>query len=247
MNATREIVQKVAKLLALAAGKGTTPEEAATAAAAAQRLMLRYRIEQAELAQIEDDDPMGATSPTPRERVPGQPHEGFVYQTKRWQIDLLNAIARANGCMSLLSPSQRTGRWLDLVGRRSDLEICKYLWVYLSGEIERSRASQTRGWSQARKAHFCLGVAHTIIGALQRETAEAISTSTGASGALALSSRYDAAKTWYIAQNPSTVTSRSRRVMVDMHAYQSGKAAGAAVSIRKGMTTSAADPRRLLK
>ncbi len=242
MGATREVIEKVAKLLALAAGRGTTPEEAATAAATAQRLMLRHRIEQAQLAELEADDPIGFTSGP---ASPGQAEPGFLFQTKRWQLDLLNMIAATNGCMSVITRKERSGKWVELVGHRSDLDVCRYLWAYLSGEIERLKAEQTKGWSQTRKGHFCLGAAHMIGAALQRETAVASSVDGATSGALVVSSRVAAAQAWYFKAQPNARFVRQRRAYVDAHSYGAGQSAGAGVSIRKGVATTT-DPRRLL-
>lgn len=242
MGATKDVIEKVAKLLALAAGRGTTPEEAATAAATAQRLMLRHRIEQAEIAQLEADDPIGFTSP-PEGADGGSP--GFVFQTKRWQLDLLRAIGSANGCMSVITRTERSGKWLELVGRRSDLEVCRYLWAYLSREIERLKKEQTRGWSQTRKSHFCLGAAHTVSSALMREMAAASSADGATSGAMVVSSRSAAAQAWYFEGRPNARFVRSRRSYVDAQSYQAGQSAGAGVSIRRGVSTTA-DPQRLL-
>ena len=243
MAATKEVIEKVAKLLALAAGRGTTPEEAATAAATAQRLMLRHRIEQAEIAQLAGDDPIGFTSASSGE-AEGSP--GFIFQTKRWQLDLLKVIGRANGCMPVITRKVRSGQWLELVGRQSDLEICRYLWAYLSGEIERLKTEQTRGWSQARKGHFCLGAVHTVGMALESEMAAASSDDGATSGAMVVSSRFEAAKAWYFAAQPNARFVRPRRSYVDAQSYQAGKSAGAGVSIRKGMSTTTTNPRRLL-
>lgn len=238
MSTTKDVIEKVAKLLALATGQGTTPEEAATAAAAAQRLMLRHRIDQAEVEQVAADDPIDFAS------ADGAP-EGFIYQTRRWQLDLLKAIAGTNGCMPVITRKERTGRWLQLVGRRSDLEICRYLWAYLSREIERLKAEHTRGWSQAQKNHFCLGAAHTVGVALGRETAQASSADGATSGAMVLSSRLEAARAWYFERQPGARFVRPRRVYVDAQSYGAGRAAGAGVSVRKGVSTTT-DPRRLL-
>jgi post-segregation antitoxin (ccd killing protein) len=243
MGATKDVIEKVAKLLALASGRGTTPEEAATAAAAAQRLMLRHRIEQAEVERLEADDPIGLTSP-PAGAGEGR-EEGFVYQTQRWQLDLLKAIAAANGCMVVITRKERSGKWMELVGRQSDLEISRYLWAYLSREILRLKTQQTRGWSRGRKNHFCLGAVHTVAAALRRETAAASSADGLTSGAMVVSSRFEAAKAWYFERQPGAHFVRPRPVYVDVESYQAGKTAGAGVSIRQGMSTTI-DPRRLL-
>lgn len=242
MAATKEIIEKVAKLLALAAGRGTTPEEAATAAATAQRLMLRHRIEQAEIAQLEADDPIGFSS-APVGLEGGA--AGFVFQTKRWQLDLLKAIGRANGCMPVITRKERSGQWLELVGRQSDLEVCRYLWAYLSGEIERLKTEQTRGWSQTRKSHFCLGAVHTVGAALACEMAAASSADGATSGAMVVSSRFAAAQAWYFEGQPNARFVRPRRTYVDAQSYQAGQTAGAGVSIRKGVSTTT-HPQRLL-
>lgn len=247
MSATRPIMEKVAKLLALAEGKGTTPAEAATAAAAAQRLISQYRIEQAELDQTAEADPIESTATTKTdESVSGGASAAFFDEPKAWHIDLLNAIARANGCLALTNGRRRGRRWLDLVGRRSDLEVCRYLWDYLTREVERLKAQQTRGWSQARKGHFCLGAAHIIAKTL-REEDDSMSSGTRASAALVQQSRYEAARAWCVAQHPNLRSRRARGAYVDREAYRSGQIAGAGVSLRKAVATTISNQARLLK
>lgn len=242
MTTPKEMIEKVAKLLALAEGKGTTPEEAATAAATAQRLMLRYRIEQADVDEVTNDDPMEST-----EYTPSNYYDGFRYDSQRWEIALFFMIAAATGCYGF-TMGRRAHARLTLVGRRGDLEVSRYLWGYLTREIRRLQKEQTRGWSQTQKGHFALGAAH-IIGTILKVQAASVSSASGTSAEIVQRGRQDAAGAWYGAQHPEFIMRAGRRGRVPLHgeAYQKGVAAGASVTIRKGMTGPMAEPSRLLR
>jgi hypothetical protein len=84
-----------------------------------------------------------------------------------------------------------------------------------------------------------------VAAALRLETAAASSADGLTSGAMVVSSRFEAARAWYFERQPGAHFVRSRRVYVDAQSYQAGKAAGAGVSIRQGISTTT-DHRRLL-
>jgi hypothetical protein len=120
-----DILDKVAKLLALAHGKGTTPAEAATAAAQAQRLMLKHNIAQADLEQQE-------TSIETSTLWQG----GRVV---RWKLNLAGGLARLNGCRALVYSAVRAhqGAKIIIVGSESNAAVVRYLFTYLVREIGR--------------------------------------------------------------------------------------------------------------
>lgn len=128
------VLDKIIKLLSLAEGKGTTPAEAATAAAQANRLMLKHSISHAQL-----DDHQPTSEPID--------HATIHIMGKRcinWRVGLANGIAQLHTCRVMAG----YGR-IDVVGRYSDRQIVDYLYRYLSREIERlaedERKRHTRG------------------------------------------------------------------------------------------------------
>lgn len=116
------ILSKIRKLLRLARGKGTTPAEAASAAATAQRLMEEHRITEAMLGT--DDAPPGMV---------------MVWSGKRllfWRRMLWAAICEENGCAAIVGRSN--GRqYIAVCGRQEDVEFARALVQYLVAEIDR--------------------------------------------------------------------------------------------------------------
>ena len=121
--ANSKIVEKIKKILALANDKGATPEEAATAAAMAQRMMMQHQIEEADLVEKGQKqlDPIA--------------YEIF-YDSARvdtWIQQLANSIAPAFCCVVLLSP----GRGLGIVGRPENREAYKVTFDYLKEAVHK--------------------------------------------------------------------------------------------------------------
>ena len=116
-----KIIERVRKLLELAHGN-TSVSEAANAASAAQTLMSRHAISEAML---------GKSSTEPEEQIEQDLlHSGK--QNTTWRGGLAMAICAANGC----GVYRQSG---DLVtfGRPSDAAKVRYLFAYVSREIER--------------------------------------------------------------------------------------------------------------
>jgi hypothetical protein len=135
------IIEKIRKLMNLARDKGATPDEAATAAAMAQKLMHKHQIEEADLAEKGEIqlDPIS--------------HELFYEsgRTDAWIQNLASALAPAFCCIVLL----RTGKGLILIGRPDNREAFKFTFNYLK-DITHDMATKTcpknvhgRRWSNS--------------------------------------------------------------------------------------------------
>lgn len=114
-----KILDRVRKLLELAHSDNVN--EAGNAAARAQELMSRHNISEAMLT------PAGA----PEE----QPEEDLLFVAgayQRWRGSLAVVMGEANQCLVF-----RTGPALRIVGRPSDVQTVRYLFVYVVREIER--------------------------------------------------------------------------------------------------------------
>lgn len=124
-----KVLDKIKKLLALSTSNNVN--EAATAAAAAQRLMLEHKLTEVDVSESQDGQmfelSMGAA--------------GFA---SRWKFVLVTAVARAFFCEAI---GLRMGarRKVRIVGQRGDVEISSQVFKYLHREIDRlARAEVSR-------------------------------------------------------------------------------------------------------
>ena len=114
-----KILDRVKKLLALSTSSNVN--EAATAAAAAQRLMLEHKLTEADVSDTQAGQmfelSMGAA--------------GFA---TRWKFVLVTAVARSFFCEAI---GLRVGRRrkVRIVGSREDVEIASQVFKYLFREI----------------------------------------------------------------------------------------------------------------
>jgi Protein of unknown function (DUF2786) len=125
-----KISDRIRKLLALA-GSTTSPNEATTAATAAQQLMQEYKLTEVDVSNATSDKSlitelkMGA--------------EGFKAS---WKFALISKVAQAFFCEAL---GLRVGsrREVRLIGKKNDIEVALEVYGYLLKEIERlaSRAN----------------------------------------------------------------------------------------------------------
>ena len=116
-----KILDRVKKLLALSTSSNVN--EAANAAAAAQKLMLEHKLTEADVSDTQEGQmfelSMGAA--------------GF---SMRWKFVLVTAVARSFFCEAVgLRVGQR--RKVRIVGRREDVEIAARVFRHLHSEINR--------------------------------------------------------------------------------------------------------------
>lgn len=143
-----KIIERVQKLLRLA--ESSNVHEAATAAARAQELMERHRIDvatvHAEPSAIEDhrDRPLATSSRLPR-----------------WRVTLAVAVAEASGCRVYIRDAEGR-RSLVVVGTRDDAANVLTLDAYLAGEVERLTRRLGRGQGRRWCTGFRLGAVTTL-------------------------------------------------------------------------------------
>lgn len=114
-------IERIAKLLALAEGTNN-PNEAAVAAAQAQRLMTKHQIARSDIADDSDGIKRDETPLFTGKRI------------KPWLIALANGISQSNGCMTVVATAE-TNR-VHIVGRVEDITVVRVLFQYLRREIE---------------------------------------------------------------------------------------------------------------
>lgn len=166
-----KIVERIRKLLALS--QSANEHEAAAAAARAAELMAAHQLHAATLTQAAPD-PIGA-------------HEidrgGHAVS---WRGILANGIAQSFGCRMYWKQGRQDGaRYARtmVVGRAGDVDGVRYMYLYLSSEIERLAAdawtalpdrdrmcARPRSWKNA----FRLGAATTIAGRLREARVQAL-------------------------------------------------------------------------
>lgn len=163
---TDKVIDRIQKLRRLS--ESTNVNEAATAAAEAQRLMTAHRISEAQLASetgaedetVTDVDVLAATGcKTPQS----------------WLVTLASGIAEANGCGITIQSSTR--RWnthggINMYGRQRDLDAAKYLFFAMHNEINRLAdrwTAENPGRGRGATISFKLGAAGEIANRMRAE------------------------------------------------------------------------------
>src|SRR5574340_714047 len=163
-----EAIAKAVKLLKLA--QSDNPNEAALAAARAQEIMDRYKLEGLSAdynsaAPAEPDEPIVAFG------EPVEPKQG-----SEWVVRLILALARANQCR-IYQRRTMEGTGTFVIGRPSDAQTVRYLYGWLKREVNRLANRDGRGYSAVWKNNFRVGAVDTIVMRLresQRATVHAV-------------------------------------------------------------------------
>ncbi len=156
------IVAKVQKLLRLS--QSSNANEASLAAAKAQELIDRHQLD-ATLLALDQAEPMTGLDDEPIVDFAkaGAPLDAQK-RLDRWRGALASVVARQNGCRIYFS-----GGDIALVGRPSDAETVRYLYGYLSREVERLATEHGKGMGRSWRNNFRLGVVDAISDKLYQE------------------------------------------------------------------------------
>lgn len=161
------LIARVQKLLRLSTSSNAN--EAASAAAKAQALIDEHNLSAAMLAidnavpmQGPDDEPIidFHKAGAPLDRPEGK-------NLDRWKSALALGVANANGCRVYLSSGS-----IALVGRASDAETVRYLYGYLTREVERLATEHGKGFGKSWRNNFRLGVVDAIRDKLTEQRAK---------------------------------------------------------------------------
>jgi len=144
-----KLLDRIRRLLRLA--ESSNPHEAATAAATAQALMDRHRVEAAALDDSVD---------------PGivDHRDAPLESSKRlrpWKIELAAVLARSNDCRIYVLEGRATDD-LVLVGRPEDAEFVRLLYVDMVKRVEALTRRHGAGRDRAFCNGFRLGVVTTL-------------------------------------------------------------------------------------
>ena len=149
MSDISNIIDRVKKLQALSTSANAN--EAAAAAAAANRLIDQYRLSLADL-EIKESA-----------KEPVEEADGYIYQSGKitfWRSNLAALLAKHYGCAIWNDADWSSGRMVSryrLVGRRSDIGICHYMYSWLTLEIERLSNSEAKGRGRVFVSSYCVG------------------------------------------------------------------------------------------
>lgn len=155
-----EAIEKAAKLLRLATS--SNPHEAALAAARAQEIIDRYKLNidglntEAEPESAEPVRDYGSADPVDNTR-------------DVWRGILIVGICSANDCKAY-----KSGPALCLIGRPADVQTVRYMYGYLTRQIEHMTAISCRGSSRTYWNNFRHGMVETIINRLKEQRAATV-------------------------------------------------------------------------
>lgn len=155
-----KLLDRIRRLLRLS--ESPNVHEAAVAAATAQELMARHRIEAAALEAADAPDGIVDGRDAPLESSK---------RLRSWKTHLADVVARANGCRIYLLERGKLEE-VVLVGRLEDADLVRTLYGELVKQVERL----TRRHGEGRDRQFCngfrLGVVTTLHERMTRANAD---------------------------------------------------------------------------
>jgi len=225
-----KIIDRIRKLLALAdTARNANEHEAAQAAAKVSALLFEHNLSQAEIEVKEEAD-----TTVDREDIEIRSSATMV----KWRQVLLHGIAKTHFCQAIRITRHQPPKTV-LYGSPSNIEVVKYLYDYLVGEIERFYESYRRDVGHRRgKANYCLGMVTTVRTRLKEEF-DRMTVQTDQTRALVVTSQGlvdQRRKQDY----PQIAFTKSRTAKNS--AYYDGKHDGSHVSWHRGVTTGSGQP-----
>ena len=145
-----KVIAKLKKLWALA--ESSNVNEAANAAQAAQRLMTEHQID---MAMLDTSGPVEAPIQVENEYL--EPPKSMRAKKSPWKGTIAGALSSANGCQCYwLGPNLR------IIGTKASAETVRYLYAYLTREVDRLADKHNRGDGRAWLNSFRIGAASQI-------------------------------------------------------------------------------------
>lgn len=209
MNAA--ILEKIRKLLALS--KSDNANEAAVAAAAAQRLMTEHQIAEAELGGSADDE---------RAQREIDPLFTGSSEMPMWLNILSFNLAQLNGCITWIGRDANRRKVITIVGRPSDVASVRYLFAWLRLEIDRLTRRHAHGKGRTYATSYRKGCVSGVVAAMRETTKVARQQASGAALVKLDARLIDAA-----ALAPAGMANgKNIGIRADRDAYERGQAAG---------------------
>jgi len=235
------LLRRIQKLIALS--KNNPDEhEAVAAAAQAQRLLLANKLSMSELSDVD--------------RTAADPlvNEAFDIGTRadKWKLSLAGAVARGYSCQFCYMAGSKYGRRAHIyfVGRKSDVEVAWYMFGYLSNvlsdlapkafDAEYRKRVLARDYEMAEAMRpvawqndFRTGAIHVIRDRLT-ESEDQFAASHSECRAVVLVSKAEVAK-FFKQAHPKLRAGSGGWPVGSGSAYESGRAAGASIELRRGI------------
>lgn len=230
----KDVIEKVRKLRALATSSNVN--EAANAAAAADKLIQEYRLQE---AQLESEG--HAANEKPEED--GEPlFFGARVQGWRWRLASLLARHYDVACYSSWMRDARgnNSRTLHMIGRKSDIETSRYQIAYFAIEIDRLAGATMKGRGKRGANAFRLGAVQGVYNAMyeaKRATQQAAPiNSQGSSAAMVLADRSKESRAEMAKRHPDLRRGGGPNISAasDGDAYNAGERAGRGLGARDG-------------
>lgn len=165
------VINKIKGLLSKTVDNGCTVEEAAASFAVAQKFLEKFRLTLADVESYEVDEPIENF---------GDMSGEWTERLSDWKSSLANALAINNFCRVYLWTSyvgrKQSRKSVKIIGRKSDVEITNYLFVFMSNEIERLckiEQKRTGGYGKTWSNSFKLGAVAAISAKLATAKKEA--------------------------------------------------------------------------
>jgi len=159
-----EALRKVRALLNLAdQTRGSTPEEAANAAAKAQAIMDKFGID------TDDADFDLNTAKQDAEEIKDFGYEDPLDNAKygnyeeSWSVRLASVVAQRSACIARYRRMMDKSSSIRIIGRPSDVQMVRYLYAFFKRQIKELQAEHCKGNSSAYKGQFCNGCIDTLV------------------------------------------------------------------------------------
>lgn len=208
------VLDRVRKLLALATSSNV--HESALAAAQAQALIDRYRLESILADVTAEPITDGSEAPLERARRP-----------RKWRLVLASALAEANGCLAWTAERGGVTEFCVL-GRAADREAVASLWAWLAPRIEWLSATHAAERDRAFHEAFRIGAVEAIVERLRAPVAVGEGDAALVRVEAELVARRAAVEA-YAAERLRLGKGRGMRL--DARGYARGKAAGAGMGL----------------
>lgn len=210
------VIEKVKKLLQLS--KSTSANEAAVASSIANKLIDEYRLSVADFADTVADEIVKDDS--------------YLYETGRvipWKAQLASQLAHFYGCSIVIEhtyPSNRKTSHYKMIGRKADIDICRYMFSWLLSECNRLANKEAKGKGHVFVFSYCFGFVNGVMEQLKlsRKAAEVSATSTAI---VKIDSRYQESKAAMEKMYKNlTFDKNSSKSHIDNEAFKQGQVKG---------------------
>lgn len=216
------VIERVQKLLALS--KSSNPNEAANAAAAANKLIDQYRLSEADITTEQ-----GETDPLVED-------DGYIYETGKitpWKAALVRTLAAHYGVAHYNDNHYPEGRKVSrykLIGRTSDIQIVRYMFTWLSMECQRLADANAKGLGRVFVASYCEGFVNGIAIQLRASRQEVKQTASSAA-IIKLDARLQESQNFMYSQHNLKKSKSYSFSQRDSLAYSAGQQKGQSIHL----------------